>query len=205
MFLNKNKLLSLIDSQELIIKPLLDKDCQIGEISIDFRLGYDFLVSIQGRDSFINASLNEEKDRAINSFFQETRRTIGETFLLHPNQTVLATSLEYVKIPKNTFAIINMRSSYNRLGISLSTIIQPGYCGCISLELTNNNNNPVNLAVGALLFQARFVQLDEPCNYFSKKRKYICQVRPIVSAINEDSDLLILNYLWKLNNHSVHS
>ena len=65
MFLNKNKLLSLIDSQELIIKPLLDKDCQIGEISIDFRLGYDFLVSIQVRDSFINLQIH------YNSFTQK--------------------------------------------------------------------------------------------------------------------------------------
>ncbi len=200
MFLNKKNLLDLINKNELVVKPLLDPN-QIGEITIDFRLGYDFLVSIQGREPFIDASLNNGDKHPINNFFQETRRAIGETFLLHPNQTVLASSLEFIKLPNDVFAILNMRSSYVRLGMTIATIVQPGYCGCISLELTNANKNPINLTVGASIVQARFYQIDEKSNYFSRARKYICQVRPQISTVNDDGDLKILHRLWKESNH----
>jgi len=201
MYLLKKDILKLISDKNLIIKPLLCEDTQINELSIDFRLGCDFLVSIQGRDSSINTSYNDRDSGHITNFFQETRRRLGDSFLLHPNQTVLTTTLEYVKLPKNIFAILSMRSSYSRLGLTISTIIQPGYCGCLSLELTNNNKNPINLTVGARLVQARLVQLTEDTNYFSNPRKYICSVRPEISALYNDKELESLHELWLLINN----
>lgn len=194
MLLSKKQIEALISSENLVIRPLLSKD-QINEITVDFRLGHDFLVSVQSREPFIDASYNTSQ-KPISSFFQETRRRLGETFMLYPNQTVLATSLEYIKLPNNVYIDLNMRSSYTRLGITISTIVQPGYCGCVSLELTNTNKNPINLTVGARVFQARFVEVSESTNYFSHSRKYICQVRPEASAVNHDKDLIVLNRLY---------
>jgi dCTP deaminase len=200
----KQEIQTLLDCNKLHIRPLLDEK-QIGEISVDLRLGYDFLVSIQGREAFINASKNDWLDggnqRNINQFFQTTRRQIGETFILHPHQTVLAVSLEYIKLPDNCFMKLYMRSSYSRLGITINTIAQPGYCGCLSLELTNNNNNPINLTVGARIIQGLIYRLSEDVSYFHSPRKYVCHVRPEPSAITSDEDLKILNNLWKENNN----
>lgn len=194
----------LIANQDLCIRPLLE-DAQIGEVGIDFRLGYDFLVSVQGRYAFINTSKNDDaggkNERNIYHFFQATRRQIGETFILHPHQTVLATTLEYVKLPKDCILKLNMRSSYSRLGITVSTIAQPGFCGCLSVELTNTNNNPINLTVGSRIIQGILFKMDGSTDYFSAPRKYICQVRPEPSAISTDKDLDVLNELWiKANN-----
>jgi dCTP deaminase len=200
----KAEINQLITDKKLFIRPLLEES-QIGEIGIDLRLGYDFLVSIQGREAFINASKNDWIDggnqRNINQFFQTTRRQIGETFILHPHQTVLAVSLEYVKLPENCFMKLFMRSSYSRLGITISTIAQPGYCGCLSLELTNNNNNPINLTVGSRIIQGIIYRLGSNVPYFHAPRKYVCQVRPEPSAVISDPDLNILNDLWKENNN----
>jgi len=191
----------LIKAEKLIIRPLLDQE-QITEIGIDFRLGGNFLVSVQGREPLINASLNNEFGRGNSRyFFQETRRQLGETFILHPNQTVLATSLEYVKLPDNYVLVLCMRSSYSRLGLTMSTIAQPGYCGCLSVELTNYNNNPINLSIGARLFQGLFYQTDKSSKYFDNQRKYVCNVRPEPSAVTNDEDLTILTRLWKARNH----
>jgi dCTP deaminase len=185
---------------DLFIRPLLSRD-QIGELTVDFRLGYDFLVSIQGREPFIDASLNnEEAFRNAGNFFHKTRRRPGESFLLHPGQTILGTSLEYVKLPGDVMLILNMRSSYSRLGLTISTIVQPGYCGCISIELTNANKNPVNLTVGARLFQARLMKLNRMTNYFSTERKYVCSVRPQLSAVSADDDLATLRKYFEKNN-----
>ncbi len=200
MTLSKEQILRLIKDRELCISPLLEES-QIGDLTIDFRLGTDFLVTIHGSNPFIDASLNNDDKFPIKSSFQETRRKFGETFLFHPNQTVLASSLEYIKLPKNVYAELSMRSSYLRLGLTVSAIVQPGYCGCISIELTNVNKVPLNLTVGAAMLQARLFSVTKDSNYFFKKRKYMCQVRPVISAVAVDGDFRNLHKIWKKNNH----
>lgn len=191
MYLTQNEISLLIEKKELIISPILE-DEQISEMTIDLRLGYDFLVSIQGRWAYLNSAASSPEHGAFNKFFQESRRKIGDTFLLHPNQTVLASTLEYIKLPNNLTAILSTRSSYNRIGLNLTSIFQPGYCGCLSVELTNSSNNPIQVRVGAAMFQIRFVQTSQPTNYFAKRRKYICSVKPELSGANKDKDLDIL-------------
>jgi dCTP deaminase len=202
-FASKKKIKELLASQKMVIRPLLD-EAQISHIGVDFRLGCNFLVSVHGREAFINTSLNEETgtgQRDVRRFFQESRRQIGETFILYPHQTVLASSLEYVKMPKDHLLTLYMRSSYSRLGLTVSTIVQSGYCGCLSIELTNNNNNPIKLVVGARVFQGVLVPSDEESDYFSNPRKYVCSVRPEPSAAIADEDIKTLSELWRLKNN----
>ena len=199
MYLCKSEISSLIEEKKLFVRPLLESS-QVNEVSIDLRLGTDFHVSVQGRDAYINASHTNESYGEIDKFFQNTRRRIGETFILYPQQTVLSSSLEYIKMPDNILGIISIRSTYSRLGLSLSSVIQPGYSGCLSLELTNNNKNPINLTVGACLFQIRFSQISESQNYFNRERKYICQVRPFIPSFANDKELKNLNKLWEDSN-----
>ncbi len=200
MLLCKSQILELIENGTLVISPLLDTG-QVGEMSIDLRLGYNFLVTIHGSNPFIDASLKNKNQFPISSSFQETRRWLGETFLMHPNQTVLTSTLEYIKLPPNVYAELSMRSSYLRMGLSISAVVQPGYCGCFSMEFTNVNHVPINVTVGAPILQVRLHQLETATNYFSKPRKYVCQVRPVASAVNEDSDLQLLKRIWLQNNH----
>ncbi|MDF2434840.1 MAG: dCTP deaminase, partial [Mucilaginibacter sp.] len=179
-FASGEEIKELLASGKMFIRPLLE-ETQISHIGIDFRLGCNFLISVHGREPFINTSHNTfnnetENPRDIKRFFQESRRQLGETFILYPNQTVLASSLEYIKMPTNHLLTLYMRSSYSRLGLTVSTIVQPGYCGCLSIELTNNNNNPINLVVGARIFQGVLSPSKDHSHYFSEERKYICSV-----------------------------
>lgn len=193
-------------NKDLFIRPLLSVDKQINEASIDFRLGYDFMVNVHSRDAYMNASLNSELGTQLpnlRSFFQESRRQLGETFILHPHQPVLAVSLEYVRMPDDVFMLLFMRSSYSRLGLSISTILQPGYCGCISIELINNGTMPINLTVGARIIQGVLVHTDNSTTYFKEPRKYVCQVRPESSVANNDQDLNQLNTIWRKDNHII--
>jgi dCTP deaminase len=185
MYLTKKSILKLISSKELVIRPLLEKS-QIGEVSMDFRIGQDFLVSYLGRDVSIDVT-GETSHKPLHTFFDETRRMVGEAFVFHPNQVVLCSTLEYVKLPNNIFMSLTTRSSYSRLGFSLSTVVQPGYCGCISVELTNTGNVPVKVLVGARLLQARFFRIVGKVTY-EQDRKYLCQVRPQVSRALEDKE-----------------
>lgn len=175
----------------LFIDPLLDQT-QVGNVTIDLRLGYDFLVSILTRKPSINIAKNEHgHSRAIRTYFQETRREIGEKFVVYPNQVVLTTTLEYISLPSQVYADVLSRSSYNRLGISFNTMLQPGFRGCVALELSNHGNSPIELVVGCRICQLRLYELADGKSYLQEAhpRKYFSHVRPVVSAADHDPEL----------------
>jgi dCTP deaminase len=170
------------------IDPLLDER-QIGEVTTDLRLGYDFLVSIMTRRPFIGFDKEDDDFRSVSSYFQPTRRELGERFILYPGQVVLSTTLEYVALPSDVYADLLTRSSYTRLGIAVNTLVQPGYRGCFSVELFNHGNNPVELVVGAKMFQMKLTKLPGGQPYGGVERKYFGNVRPTPSRADEDHDL----------------
>jgi len=189
--LMKGEIERLIQAGNLTISPLLDKD-QLGHISVDLRIGTDFLTCQQGRNPFIDGTIDSSQKHPIKSFFTETRRHVGEHFLFHPSQITLFSTLEYIKLPSNVFGVLSTRSSYSRLGLSVSTILQPGYCGCVSVEINYSGNTPVRVTSGARFIQLRLYKTAQNSDYFEFPRKYVCQVRPIASKANEDKDLIIL-------------
>ena len=182
--------------ETLFIDPLLERDSQVNATAVDLRLGYDFLVSVMTRRASVELAPSRDRERrTIGSYFQETRRDLGDTFLLYPHQVTLATTLEYVSVPRNMFADIVTRSSYNRLGIQLSTCVQPGYRGCISLELLNHGQSPVELIVGSRIVEARFYEIEGEADYIEPTRaprKYLANVRPVVSQADKDGELTAL-------------
>lgn len=194
--LTKKEIEKLITNKKLTIEPLLEIN-QIGEISVDLRIGTDFLTLHQGRQAYIDTTQDLIEKRPIKSHFTETRRRVGESFLLHPSQPILFSTLEYLKLPSNVYVVLSLRSSYSRLGLTISTIIQPGYCGCASIEIVNSGNTPIKILAGARIVQARFIRLSETSNYFNSHRKYTCQVRPVASKANEDEELLKLSEIYK--------
>lgn len=182
--------LSLSGSQALFIDPLLDQG-QIGEVTIDLRLGCDFLVSIMTRKPYIGTVKSDPSFRGTASYFQATRREFGDSFMLYPNQLALTTTLEFVGLPDDVHADVLTRSSYTRLGLHLNTMIQPGYRGCFPIELFNESNNPVELVVGSRIVQARLFKGEFTSSYGggSSPRKYLGNVRPTASRAAEDPDI----------------
>ena len=196
--LNKKELMESYESHNpnsLYIDPLLNIN-QIGNFTIDLRLGYDFLVSVMTRKPSIELypSKNHEVHQPIRTFFQETRRDLGDRFIVYPHQVVLATTLEYVSFPPDCYADVLSRSSYTRLGLSLNTMIQPGYRGCLSLELFNHGNTPLELIVGSRVCQIRVFRNESAGHYFDteNQRKYFGNVRPTISAADNDAELEML-------------
>lgn len=183
--------LAASESNSLFLDPLLEAN-QVGDVTIDLRLGYDFHVSVLTRNPSIEL-INDEptKRRSIGTYFQETRRDLGDTFVLYPHQVVIATTLEYLSLPTNIYADILSRSSYTRLGIHIATMIQPGFRGCVPLELFNHGNSAVELIIGSRLCQARFFRPNSGGSYLpsGETRKYFGEVRPTISRADRDKEL----------------
>ena len=178
------------DSNSLFLDPLLDS-AQVGNVTVDLRLGYDFLVSVLTRKPLISVADVPPQRRGIGSYFQETRRELGERFVLYPGQLVVTTTLEYLALPSNYYVDVLSRSSYTRLGVHVNTMVQPGFRGCVPLELFNHGNNAVELVVGSRICQARFFELESEGRYMeeSPQRKYYGDVRPTVSKADRDPEL----------------
>jgi dCTP deaminase len=186
--------LASTDAESIHLDPLLRPD-QVGQVTVDLRLGYDFLVSVLTRSPAVELRPTpESKFRGIQTYFQETRRTLGERFVLYPHQLVLATTVEYLSLPSRIYTDISVRSSYARLGIGVSTSLQPGWRGCVPLELFNHGNTPVELVVGSCICQAKFFEIQSQVSYIREgvARKYFGSIRPVVSRAERDKDLAVL-------------
>lgn len=180
--------LSLKSENPLVITPILD-DSQYNPASIDLRLGCEFKVSIPTRHPIMGIT-----QQPMESFFQDTFRNFGEDFILHPNQLVLVNTFEYIKLPLDLMGMISVRSSLNRLGININSIVHPGYAGTLTLQLENNSTTPINLTCGMRIIQLSLIKTSSfQTSYITNHlAKYIGNTSPTTSQINLDPDLEIL-------------
>lgn len=83
---------------------------------------------------------------------------------LFPGEVVLASTLEYVRIPRNVACDLKLKSTLGRLWInhSLAGWCDPGFEGNITLELQNLGPTPFVLEAGRRIAQLIFLGLEAP-------------------------------------------
>jgi dCTP deaminase len=153
--LGKTRIEKLLHARKLedrlIVTPLLDPS-QIGPASIDVRLGHDFITTRRGNLPYIDpAQITVDPNRYQSRHYVNLR----EAFYLHPNELVLASTLEYLRLPKSVAASVTSRSSWGRAGlvIATATAVHPGFTGTITLELVNHGEVPLVLYPGLSIAQ----------------------------------------------------
>jgi len=87
-----------------------------------------------------------------------------EKFTLFPGEVILATTAEYVKMPRDVVADLKLKSSLGRLWLnhSLSGWIDCNFQGQITLELQNLGPYPRELSAGMRVAQLVFMKMDSP-------------------------------------------
>ena len=155
--------------KKLLITPLLDEN-QIGPASVDIRLGSSIIVpkrTFVGSHDITDPSIIEQVEERL---YDRIRLRYQTAFILHPNQLILAVTLEYIVLPTIIFAQVVSRSSWGRLGLVVATasLVHPGFKGCLTLELANLSDSPITLYPGLLIGQLIFYEvktLGEPPAY----------------------------------------
>jgi len=149
MILSGKTIRLLLSSGQLGISPL--DDIQIQPASVDVRLGSSFSVVETGSNSIIKMDASAQY-----------RSITADTFLLLPSQFVLATTMEYFRLPDNLTAFVEGRSSLGRLGLFIQNAgwVDPGFEGEITLELFNASNRAIELRAGRRVGQLVFARLD---------------------------------------------
>lgn len=149
MILSDQTIQAMLSSGELAVSPL--DAAQIQPASIDIRLGNTFSMI---EDTSVPI-VQMEKNIAY-----KTIQT--EQYILLPGQFVLATTMEYIRLPENLTAFVEGRSSIGRLGLFIQNAgwVDPGFEGEITLELFNANKCAIELQSGRRIGQLVFAQLD---------------------------------------------
>jgi dCTP deaminase len=144
-------------TDRLVITPLFRRE-QIGPASIDVRMGNEFISTRRGNiESIDEGKLNENaKGRYQHRHFVD----LGERFVLHPHELVLASTMEWFRLPTHIAGYVTSRSRWGRRGLIVATAVSvhPGFSGTITLELLNVGEVPIILYPG--LCVAQFVAMD---------------------------------------------
>ncbi len=167
--------LRLDDLESIVITPRLDE--KFDQDSVDLRLGCYFRVpavstiecvkpyqdTVEHYPELVHKPYGRGRKKRVKKGAKEREGDNAEsTIILQPHHAVLASTLEYIKMPGDVSGEILTKSSWARIFISIASApwIHPFYRGCLTLEVTNLGNVPVALPVGKPMAQLIFIKLE---------------------------------------------
>jgi len=88
---------------------------------------------------------------------------IGQDILLKPGKFALASSIERFNMPTDVLGTVHDKSTWARRGLAVqTTVVECGWKGHLTLELTNHSDANISLKHGMPIAQIIFHQLQEP-------------------------------------------
>jgi deoxycytidine triphosphate deaminase len=174
----------------LVITPLLSP--ALGAAAVDLRLGAHFITFRRSSTPSFDPLSVVDDPRTMQ---EDSEKEWGEAFVLHPAELVLASTLEYVALPADLAAQVITRSSYGRLGLITATAIQvhPHFRGCLTLELLNLGEVPVELTPGERIAQLVFTKVEPSAD--PSESKYSYPTKPEFSKVRTDDEATVLREL----------
>ena len=163
--LTRTEILERVKKGDIAFSPGLDS-FQLQTHAVDLRLGFTFLIpkvwkmTEKGRQAL---SIDPLKDHGP-EYFDVIELEQGQCFELLPQEYVLVSTFETVKVPNDLMAVLYPRSSVNRKGLSvdLTGIVDSGYEGPLTLPIRNNTRSQtIQLHPGERICQLVFEQLSQ--------------------------------------------
>ena len=122
----------------------------------------------------VDSAIVDPKDFSPKSFVD--RKT--DVCVIPPNSFVLARTVEYFRIPRDTLVICLGKSTYARCGIIVNvTPLEPEWEGHVTLEFSNTTPLPAKIYANEGVAQMLFFESDETCatSYRDRGGKYLGQ------------------------------
>ena len=138
----------------IIIEPLMDGGVQPS--SVDLRVDRYFRVFRNDTTPFIDPKLAQEDLTELVEVGKDA------SFILHPGEFVLGSTLERVALPDDLVARLEGKSSLGRLGLlihSTAGFVDAGWDGHLTLELSNVANLPIAIYPEMKIGQISFLQM----------------------------------------------
>jgi len=164
MVLSDKEIVRELLNEKIIVTPLLRAKKQIGSSSIDVRLGTEFRYIKTAKQSHFDLSLTIREIREqVDSYSEVVHMQPMQPFILHPNDFVLASTLEYIQLPPGIAGRLEGRSTWGRTGLqvhSTAGFIDPGFKGSLTYELHNMGKLPLPLFPGIRIGQISFHRME---------------------------------------------
>jgi dCTP deaminase len=152
--------LGAMEKESLVITPLLQRkkmfEASSDSDSIDLRLGTHFLLPQVPPVPFTYPCKGSAKQSHV-----RVHVPLGSYLVVPAHETVLGSTLEFIKMPGDLSGEILTKSSVARTFTVIETApwIHPGYRGCLTLEIANASNTPLILYPGRLIAQLILLKL----------------------------------------------
>ncbi|EMA31499.1 MULTISPECIES: dCTP deaminase [Haloarcula] len=192
MMLSDVDIKNRLEDGDLVIEPLADPDLQIQPATVDVRLGQKFRTFNNGNISCVDPTVDEMPEK----YTTEVDIEEDGEFILHAGEFVLGTLRERVEIPRDLVAHLNGRSSMGRLGVvvhATAGVVDPGFKGELTLELSNLGNSPVALHPDMRIAQLSFQKLQTPAERpygHGRESKYQNQLGPQATRLQNDPEFI---------------
>jgi len=112
----------------LTVKPLFNDT--VRENGVDLRFGYRF-CRFKSSGLIIDTRLMNVID-----VLECSDVSIDDGFVIKPYEHILASTLEWIELPHDLVGLVNLRSSFARVGIYIPpTVIDAGFKGNLTIEL----------------------------------------------------------------------
>ena len=159
-----------------MIKPFLSKQKSSKNISYGLSsYGYDARVSNEFKIfTNVNSEIVDPKNFKQTNFVSKK----SSECIIPPNSFVLASTIEYFKIPKDVLVICLGKSTYARCGIIVNvTPLEPGWEGHVTLEFSNTTPLPAKIYANEGVSQFIFLKGNElpEITYADRNGKYMGQ------------------------------
>jgi dCTP deaminase len=159
-----------------MIEPFADEGVKEGVISFGLSsYGYDMRLS----DVYRKLTAGDRDPIDPKTFRLERLEEVkAPEIVVPPNEFVIARSLEYFRIPRDTLTLCSGKSTYARCGVIVNvTPFEPEWEGYATIAVSNTGPAPVKLYSGEGIAQIIFLTAHEPClrSYADKKGRYQAQ------------------------------
>ena len=166
---------NMAQNQEMI-NPFEENQVRGNKISYGLSsYGYDARVSNEFKVfTNVNSEIVDPKNFKQSNFISKK----GSECIVPPNSFVLASTVEYFKIPNDIMVICLGKSTYARCGIIVNvTPLEPGWEGHVTLEFSNTSPLPAKIYANEGAAQFIFMQGNEKpeITYAQRDGKYMKQ------------------------------
>jgi dCTP deaminase len=159
--------------ENAMIEPFAEKSVRNGVISYGVSsYGYDFRVADEFKvPRHTGAIAVDPKDFDMAAYDDYK----GDSVVIQPQSYVIASTVEYFRIPRDILALCTGKSTYSRIGIVVNfSPFEPEWEGHATFTLANLSSLPVRVYANEGIGQIIFLKADDVCtiSYKDKKGKY---------------------------------
>ncbi|MEM3832084.1 MAG: dCTP deaminase [Thermoprotei archaeon] len=152
MILSDFDLRNYIMSKRIIIEPFVPEI--IRENGLDLRLGNQL-----ARMKNVHVPFDTKHPSNISDYYVVEN---AESFIINPYEHVLTVTMEYLELPTDVMAFVELRSTFARLGLFIPpTIVDANFKGQLTIELIGGPF-PVKLYASERFLHLIFAKLTSP-------------------------------------------